>query len=132
MINQTLWAGLSVQTFFNGYNWGGEPPKLEAKSNDLEDSSKINWFKLDLSSFLARSNWRGETSTVISSAESVSCNPILSLTLPVNTFLQSIRWQGNGKVSAIKPTPRSPSSSLGNIDLSMDDEWKVDDLSDLL
>jgi hypothetical protein len=128
MTSQTLWAGLSVQDFFQGYNWSGESPTLEPTVTE-ENVDVPSLLCLKVQDFLHQANWRGETVTPKSSPTQAQLPAsTFSLTLPVAEFMRFINWQGNSQAgSRIQPqiskAPVSFAPPTSEIDL--------DDLSDL-
>lgn len=120
MINQSLWAGLSVKAFFGGYNWLGESPKLEP--TESQASTEVpSWLSLTIADFLSQSNWYG--SPLLKHSPPQTVLP-LSITLPVHHFFQLMVWEANSDLAFVaqeEPTP-APLPS---------DDLKLTDLSDL-
>lgn len=126
MTSQSLWAGLSVQDFFQGYNWLGNSPTLEPTVTE-ENADVPSLLCLKVTDFLNQANWRGETITPKSSPiQAQLSTSTFSLTLPVAEFMNFINWQGNlkavsGMQSKESKTPMSfapPSSEINLDDLS--------------
>jgi len=130
MTSQSLWAGLSVQDFFQGYNWLGESPTLEPTVTE-ENADVPSLLCLKVTDFLNQANWRGEA--VISQSSPAQAQTQLpptafSLTLPVAEFMGFINWQGNkqagfGTQPKVSKAPLSFATPAAKIDL--------DDLSNL-
>ena len=124
MTSQTLWAGLSVQDFFQGYNWTGESPTLEPTVTD-ETADVPSLLCLKVQDFLGQANWRGE---VMSSKAASPAHPLrpaaeFSLTLPVAEFMGFINWRGNRNAgSAITPemTKKVPSFARPSSEIDLD------------
>lgn len=129
MTSQTLWAGLSVQDFFQGYNWTGESPTLEPTVTD-ETADVPSLLCLKVQDFLGQANWRGEVmpSQAPSPAQPLRPAAEFSLTLPVAEFMGFINWQGNRNAgSAIAPETMKKVPSFARPSSEID----LDHLSDL-
>ncbi len=128
MTSQSLWAGLSVQDFFQGYNWSGESPTLEPTVTE-ENADVPSLLCLKVTDFLNQANWRGETITPKSSPIQAQLPAIaFSLTLPVAEFMSFINWQGNNQPSSgIQPKPSKVTVSFAPPASEID----LDDLSNL-
>ena len=87
MTSQSLWAGLSVQDFFQGYNWSGESVPLEPTVTD-ETADVPSLLCLKVQDFLGQANWRGEviTSKAPSPAQPLRPTAAFSLTYPLRSL----------------------------------------------
>ncbi|MFM7572649.1 MAG: hypothetical protein ACKO4S_05850 [Snowella sp.] len=124
MTSQTLWAGLSVQDFFQGYNWTGESPTLEPTVTD-ETADVPSLLCLKVQDFLGQANWRGEviTSKAPSPAQPLRPAAEFSLTLPVAEFMGFINWRGNrnvGSVIAPETVKKVPSFARPSSEIDLD------------
>lgn len=132
MTSQTLWAGLSVSEFFQGYNWSGETPTLEPTVTEANvDVPSLLCLKVQ--DFLNQANWLGESLSLTPSSpvpQAQLPDRAFSLTLPVAEFIRFINWQGNGKGSAGK-TAKSAQSKAPISFAAPSKEIDLDDLSDL-
>lgn len=132
MTSQTLWAGLSVSEFFQGYNWSGETPTLEPTVTEANvDVPSLLCLKVQ--DFLNQANWLGE-SLLPAQSSPVSQSQLparaFSLTLPVAEFIRFINWQGSGNATTgkgAKSTQSKPPISFAPASKEID----LDDLSDL-
>lgn len=129
MTSQSLWAGLSVQDFFQGYNWTGESPTLEPTVTD-ETADLPSLLCLKVQDFLGQANWRGEAVTAKTPSPAQPLRPTaeFSLTLPVAEFMRFINWQGNVNARvAIAPETVKKAPSFARPSSEID----LDHLSDL-
>ncbi len=132
MTSQTLWAGLSVSEFFQGYNWSGETPTLEPTVTEA-DVDVPSLLCLKVQDFLNQANWLGESLTPTPSSPTTQPqlpDRAFSLTLPVAEFIRFINWQGNGNKPASKAA--KPAQSKAPVSFApASKEIDLDDLSDL-
>ena len=114
MMDQTRWAGLSVQAFFQGYNWLGETPKLEQTVTESQAQMTVpSLLCLKVQDFLYQANWRGLPTEAIAAprdsqaleAERVFFSSSSSLQLSVFDFFQRSNWQGQGSLFSTSPDP---------------------------
>ena len=129
MTSQSLWAGLSVQDFFQGYNWTGESPTLEPTVTE-ESADVPSLLCLKVQDFLGQANWRGDAVISKASSPSQPLRPVaeFSLTLPVAEFMRFINWQGNVNARvAIAPETAKKVPSFARPSSEID----LDHLSDL-
>ena len=124
MTSQSLWAGLSVQDFFQGYNWSGESVPLEPTVTD-ETADVPSLLCLKVQDFLGQANWRGEavTSKAPSPAQPLRPTAEFSLTLPVAEFMRFINWQGGfnaGAAIAPKTVKKAPSFATPSSEIDLD------------
>ena len=125
MTSQSLWAGLSVQDFFQGYNWRGEAPTLEPTVTE-ETADVPSLLCLKVQDFLSQANWKGETVTpqLSSLAQAQLPTNQFSLTLPVAEFIRFINWQGNAKAEVgitAKPSKAPVSFARPASEIDLDD-----------
>lgn len=130
MMEQTRWAGLSVQDFFKGYNWRGEAPKLEPTITESQAELAVpSLLCLKVQDFLRQGNWTGIERTAIAFSdeerelrgESLGLEPESSVQLSVFEFFRQANWQGRGIQSSVVPAPKAssiPTPTNTEIDLT--------------
>lgn len=130
MMEQTRWAGLSVQDFFRGYNWLGEAPKLEPTVTESQAELAVpSLLCLKVQDFLRQSNWTGIERAAIAFSEeerelrgeSFAWEPQSSVQLSVFEFFRRANWQGRGIQSSVAPAKKSssiPTPANTEIDLT--------------
>lgn len=123
MMDQTRWAGLSVQAFFQGYNWLGATPQLDRTVTESETRVTVpSLLCLKLQDFLNQGNWQGLAAPAIAASET---SPALtperlfgdapaSLRLSVFDFFRQSNWPGQGTRLTAAPDPPKKSISLPN------------------
>jgi len=121
MIEQARWAGLSVQDFFQGYNWLGEVPKLEPTVTESQAGLAIpSLLCLKVQDFLRQSNWTGVEQKAIAFSEeerelrgeSLGLLSESSVQLSVFEFFRRANWQGRGIQSNVTPPPSKKTNSI--------------------
>ncbi|MEB3192608.1 MAG: hypothetical protein VKL42_19860 [Snowella sp.] len=133
MMDQTRWAGLSVQAFFQGYNWLGETPKLEQTVTESQAQVTVpSLLCLKVQDFLHQANWRGLAIEAIAAprdsqaleAEQAFFSSSSSLQLSVFDFFQRSNWQGQGNLFKTSPEPAKkaiPLSHTANAEIDLTD-----------
>ena len=123
MMDQTRWAGLSVQAFFQGYNWLGETPKLEQTVTESQAQVTVpSLLCLKVQEFLHQANWQGLATAAIAAsrdsqaleAERIFFSSASSLQLSVFDFFQRSNWQGQGGSFQTSPDPVKKAISLSH------------------
>ncbi|ACK69546.1 conserved hypothetical protein [Gloeothece citriformis PCC 7424] len=128
MMSSTVWGPLTVEQFFKDYNWLGEPPKFPSLETEFPSEKPTSWLCLSVEEFLGKNTWKAQP-VIKQKDPSPVPPPTLSLTLPVNEFLQWAAWGGQTeKNEAIKPLSK-PSNSVYNCHDSHN--YNLNDLSDL-
>ncbi|MGL5035332.1 MAG: hypothetical protein ACRC6M_16210 [Microcystaceae cyanobacterium] len=137
MMEQTRWAGLSVQDFFQDYNWLGEAPKLEPTVTEAQAELAIpSLLCLKVQDFLHQANWTGIQRVAIAfpgspaelEGEPVVWEPQSSVQLSVFEFFRQANWQGRGIQS---PGTATPSKKTSSIPVPANTEIGLTDLSAL-
>jgi hypothetical protein len=102
MMSQSVLAQLSVTEFFQGYNWSGQPPKLESllQTTAIDPAS---WLTLSVGDFLSQSNWHGSPRGV--QPKPPQLEKALSLTLTVQEYFQYPVWQGQPHIAVVPKDP---------------------------
>jgi hypothetical protein len=121
MMDQTRWAGLTVQTFFHGYNWQGETQKLEQTVTESQAEQTLpSLLCLKVEAFFRQSNWQGLSQQPVSfspeerqlRAESFNFDAQSSLHLSVVDFFRRANWQGQGVAPGTTAVPEKKVSSI--------------------
>ncbi len=114
------WQCLKVEEFFNQYNWLGTLPSIP---ETLVVNDDIPWQCQTVKDFFSNNNWLGKS---VSVKANQPLDSTLSLTLPVQEFLELLSWEGNPEIAQLpqvnlNPEPLPPPSP----------ELNLTDLSDL-
>ncbi len=130
MSPQAYWAGVSVASFFGGYNWQGEAPVLSSTPTTAEIAAIPSLICLSVRDFLGQGNWSGQTApaevslATLTVDSSVSAAP-RSLTSSVADFFSGFNRDGlvtlptPAKTSTATPSfLPAPKSGLDLADLS--------------
>lgn len=127
MMSATIWGPLTVQEFFQGYNWRGEPPKLQPPETEPKNQGITSWLGLSVQDFLNQSNWRGQAILPKQEQPLTEKDP-LSLTLSVAEFFGAGYWKGQKGTVSVKSTPKPLEKDVLSEDSQ---EYHLTDLSDL-
>ncbi len=120
MIDPTDLAGLTVESFWQGFNWLGLPPEPEV-SREVPDEPK-DWLAYSVAEFLALANWSGRARAIDPPRATAAAPPLL--TLSEEEYFQSLPWRGKTHVHAapkVKSRPATEPSPNVNRDFNAND-----------
>lgn len=134
MMDPTRWAGLTVESFFQGYNWSGTSPKLAPTVTEVEANLPVpSWLCLSVQDFLHQANWRGiPLESAVPGDRGADANAVaLDETPLLQLTVQDFFGRGNWRGKAVSPSARSSTKKTTNFPSANTEDIGLTDLSAL-